>query len=54
MKYAEVTAFAQSWGLLVLLALFAAALVYAFWPGNRRKFERASRAPLEEDDNAGA
>jgi cytochrome c oxidase cbb3-type subunit 4 len=49
MTYQAATQFAQSWGLLLLCALFAAACAYALWPGNRTKFEEASRAPLQED-----
>jgi len=52
MSYAEASHFAQTWGLGLLLLLFAAVLVYALWPGNRDKFKRAARTPLaDEDDN---
>ncbi|MGE0044647.1 MAG: cbb3-type cytochrome c oxidase subunit 3 [Hyphomonadaceae bacterium] len=55
MSYAAISHFAQTWGLALLLVCFAAALVYALWPGNREKFQRAARAPLEKDDaNGGA
>lgn len=53
MSYAAVAEFAQTWGLLFLILLFVAAVAYAFWPGNRRKFERAARLPLEDADNEG-
>ena len=36
-------------GLVVLIAVFVVVLVYALWPRNRAKFDRASRIPLEED-----
>ncbi len=49
MTYESVSQFAQTWGLLYLVALFIAVLIYAFRPGNRKKFEDAARIPLEED-----
>lgn len=49
MTFATVSAFAQTWGLLFLLAMFALVLVYALWPGNRRKFDDAARSVLRED-----
>lgn len=51
--YEAISHFAGTWGLVLLLLLFAAAVVYALWPGNRRKFERAKRLPLEDDLDAG-
>jgi cytochrome c oxidase cbb3-type subunit 4 len=49
--YEDVLAFAQSWGAVYFLAMFAVVLAYALWPSNRRGFEEASRIPL--DDEAG-
>jgi len=49
MDYADVAAFARSWGLAYLMLLFVGVIVYALWPRNRAKFERAARIPLEED-----
>lgn len=49
MTYLAVAAFAKSWGLLYLMALFGGVVAYALWPGNRAKFESAARLPLEED-----
>ena len=48
--YEDVAYFAQTWGLVFLVALFAAALTYAMWPRNADKFERAARVPLDRDD----
>ncbi len=53
MSYAAAAQFAQTWGLVFLILLFVAAVVYALWPGNRRKFERAARLPLEDADGEG-
>lgn len=52
MTYEAATHFAQTWGMALLVILFAGVALYAFWPGNRKKFEEAARAPLaDEDDN---
>ena len=52
MTYEALYAWAGSWGLLLLFALFITAVVYALWPSNRRKFNRAANLPLEDDDIA--
>jgi len=49
MTFETVSYFAQTWGLVYLVVLFAAVLVYALRPGNRKKFEDAARIPFEED-----
>jgi cytochrome c oxidase cbb3-type subunit IV len=40
----------KSVGLFYLMAMFAAALVYAYWPSNKPGFERAARSILEDED----
>lgn len=50
MSYQQATHFAQTWGLALLLILFAGVLIYALWPGNRDKFKRASETPLNDGD----
>ena len=49
MDYQSVSAFAQSFGLLYLFGLFLIILVYALWPRNKEKFDKAAQIPLEED-----
>jgi len=49
MHYEQVAHFAATYGLIYLVVLFAGALVYAFWPSNKEKFDNAARLPLEED-----
>jgi len=49
MTYESVASFAQTGGLIYFVALFAAALVYAFWPKNRSRFDEAAHIPLSED-----
>jgi cytochrome c oxidase cbb3-type subunit 4 len=49
MTYETVASFAQTGGLVYFVTLFAAALVYAFWPKNRSRFDEAAHIPLSED-----
>jgi cytochrome c oxidase cbb3-type subunit 4 len=53
MTYEQATHVAQTWGLALLVALFAGALIYALWPSNREKFETAARTPLNDEDDNG-
>lgn len=50
--FERVQAFAGTWGLIFFLILFVAVLAYVFWPGNKRKFDKAARRPLEDDDGS--
>jgi len=49
MSYENVVTFAGSFGLIFFMVVFAIVLVYALWPGNKRKFHDAARIPLKED-----
>ncbi|MFC3075683.1 cbb3-type cytochrome c oxidase subunit 3 [Shinella pollutisoli] len=49
----SVVAFAKSWGLFYLIALAVGVTVYAFWPGNRKRFDRAKKSILDKDDRPG-
>lgn len=50
LDYAEVSRFAQTWGLVFLVCVFLGGVIYALWPSNKKRFDRASRMPLEDDD----
>jgi cytochrome c oxidase cbb3-type subunit IV len=50
MSYDQATQFAQTWGVVMLVAGFAVACVYALWPSNKDKFDRAARAPLNDGE----
>ena len=52
MDYETAIGFAQSWGLVFLVLLFLGVVAYTFWSGNRKKFEKAARMPLDDDDDA--
>ena len=49
--YKAVAEFAQQWGLIYFVAIFAVVLVYALWPSRKRQkeFDEAARIPLKED-----
>ena len=41
--------FAQIWGLVYFMAIFAAVLAYALWPSRQQQFDELARVPLRED-----
>jgi len=49
MTYDQVASISQIVALLFFIGLFAAVLLYAFWPGNKKCFEEAAKLPLEGD-----
>lgn len=53
MTYEQATHFAQTWGLVLLVACFVLAVIYALWPGNKKKFDKAARNPLSDGDENG-
>ena len=46
-------AFSKSWGLIYLVVLSIAVLVYVFWPSNRKRFDRAKKSILDKNDRPG-
>ncbi len=49
MTYDAVARFAQQGGAVYFSALFLAVLIYALWPRNRDRFNKAARIPLDEE-----
>jgi cytochrome c oxidase cbb3-type subunit 4 len=49
MSYEQVASISQVAALLFFFALFVGIVVYAFWPGNKKKFEEAAKLPFEQD-----
>ena len=49
MTYQDASEFARSWGLVFLMLMFGVAVVYALWPSNRQKFNKAAHMPLDEE-----
>ena len=42
--------FAKTFGLFYLIGMFALSVIYAFWPSNGRRFERAAKSVLDDED----
>jgi cytochrome c oxidase cbb3-type subunit 4 len=49
MNYDQVASISQMLALLFFIGLFVVVLVYAFWPGNKKRFDEAAKLPLEGD-----
>jgi cytochrome c oxidase cbb3-type subunit 4 len=47
--YEAMRAFADSWGMLAMLAFFAAAIAFIFRPGAKKHADDAALIPLKED-----
>ncbi|MEM6410578.1 MAG: cbb3-type cytochrome c oxidase subunit 3 [Pseudomonadota bacterium] len=47
--YELLASFAQTGGLIYFVMMFLGALTYALWPANKSIFDRAARAPLEDE-----
>lgn len=41
---------AKSWGLFYLLGFAVCVMVYVLWPSNRKRFDRAKKSILDNDD----
>ena len=47
--YEAMRAFADSWGLVFMSAVFVTAVVWTLRPGSRKLAEEAANIPLKED-----
>lgn len=45
------TGFAKSFGLFYLIAMSIGVLVYAYWPSNKKQFERAATAVVSDEED---
>jgi cytochrome c oxidase cbb3-type subunit 4 len=52
MSYEQVASITQVAALLLFIAFFIGVLIYAFWPGNKKRFKEAAKRPLEKDPDA--
>ncbi|WP_455269497.1 cbb3-type cytochrome c oxidase subunit 3 [Rhizobium herbae] len=50
LDHETIVAFAKSWGLFYLIAMSVGIMVYALWPSNRTRFDRAKTSILDKDD----
>lgn len=51
MTYEAWSSFAQTWGTLYFVAIFAAGTLYALWPRKAAEFRKAARLPLDEKES---
>jgi cytochrome c oxidase cbb3-type subunit IV len=49
LDYHSMRAFADSWGLLYMMAIFLAVVVWVFRPGARKAGDEAAQIPFKED-----
>jgi len=49
MTYESASVLSQIVALILFIALFVGVIVYVFWPGNKKKFDEASKLPLEDE-----
>jgi cytochrome c oxidase cbb3-type subunit 4 len=50
MNYDTLAHFIKMGGTVFFTAFFVSAIVYALWPKNKARFERAAQLPLLDDD----
>ncbi|MBO0345404.1 cbb3-type cytochrome c oxidase subunit 3 [Roseibium limicola] len=48
-SYTAVAGFAQTWGLIYFVVIFAIVVAYVLWPKNRKQFDDAAQIPFRED-----
>jgi cytochrome c oxidase cbb3-type subunit 4 len=51
MSYEQVASFTQTAALLLFIAIFIGVVIYAFWPGNKKRFEKDAQIPLRKDSD---
>ena len=51
MSYHGFRAFADTWGLVILAAIFVILIVWLFRRGSTSKYERAARIPMEAPEH---
>lgn len=49
-EHGALVGFSKSFGLFYLMAMATAALIYALWPANRDRFDKAARDIIEDED----
>ncbi len=52
LTYDDVITFSQSSGAVYFSVMFAIVCIYALWPTNRAKFDKAAQIPLSDDEDA--
>ncbi|MGF1476017.1 MAG: cbb3-type cytochrome oxidase subunit 3 [Geminicoccaceae bacterium] len=49
MDYESLRQFADTWGLVFLIIVFLAVVLFVFRPGAKRKYEENAKIPFRED-----
>ncbi len=49
-EHQALVGFAKSFGLFYLIAMAAVALAYACWPANGKRFDKAARDIIDDED----
>jgi cytochrome c oxidase cbb3-type subunit IV len=49
LDYQSMRTFADSWGLVYMIAIFVVVVVWVFRPGSRKTSDDAARIPFKED-----
>lgn len=50
MSYDQIAHVIKMGGTVAFTAVFTLSILYALWPGNRARFERAAHMPLDDND----
>jgi cytochrome c oxidase cbb3-type subunit 4 len=51
MDYQTLRTFADSWGLLFMVIVFVAVVIYTFRPGSKKKADKIAQIPLKDDES---
>lgn len=51
MDFGDIVTLTQLAALFFFIVIFILVVAYVFWPGNKDKFDRAARRPLESDSS---
>jgi cytochrome c oxidase cbb3-type subunit IV len=51
MTHENAIVISQLVALVLFVVLFVGVIAYVFWPGNRKKFDEASKLPLDDEEN---
>ncbi|MBF0625216.1 MAG: cbb3-type cytochrome c oxidase subunit 3 [Magnetococcales bacterium] len=51
MEFETINRLAKEFALVWFFLLFVGIVLWAFWPGNRKRFEQAGRMALDDDGN---
>ncbi|MEM8650740.1 MAG: cbb3-type cytochrome c oxidase subunit 3 [Pseudomonadota bacterium] len=51
MDYSTFREFADSWGLVYLVALFVGVIIFTFRPGSKKQADEIAQIPFKEDND---